>query len=87
MPMPTANLSPWYHCNAYSADTACEHCLGVIRHESWCISCNEEVAYAYEVVMDAGKLSLGDQLILHALGVVWSSKMCKRDCQTLATAG
>ena len=42
---------------------------GVVRHENWCITRNEAVSYAYEAVLDAEKLSLGDRLILHALGV------------------
>ncbi len=79
--MPTTNLSTWYHSNAYSADAACEHCAGLIRHEPWCITRSDVVTYAYEAVLDADKLSIGDQLILHALGVVWSGKMCKGQCQ------
>jgi hypothetical protein len=78
--MPATNLSTWYHSNAYSADAACELCAGIIRHESWCITRNELVVYAYEAVLDASKLSLGDQLMLHALGVVWSDNVCKGNC-------
>ncbi len=61
----------WYHTNKYTADAACEHCAGVVRHEEWCITTNRKVAYAYEVVLDAGKLTIEDELILHALGVAW----------------
>lgn len=64
--------SKWYHTNQYAAHGACEHCGGVIRHESWCAACNPAVAYAYEAVNDAGKLTLEDQLILHALGAAWA---------------
>jgi hypothetical protein len=84
--MPPTNLSTWYHSNTYSADGACEHCSGVIRHETWCITCNDQVSYAYEALLDASKLSLRDQLILHALGVVWSGKVCNRSKQALAAA-
>jgi len=84
--MAATNTSPWYHCNTYSADAACEHCFGIIRHESWCITRNEVVFYAYEAVLDAEKLSLGDRLILHALGVRWTDKVCKANCQALAPA-
>ena len=58
--------------NQYSADSACVHCDGVIRHESWCATENANVHYAFQAVLDPYKLSLGDQLILHALGVVWT---------------
>ncbi len=63
--------SKWYHSNKYTADAACEHCGGVVRHESWCASCNCIVAYAYEAVENAAKLSVEDGLILHALGAAW----------------
>jgi hypothetical protein len=62
-----------FHSNRYSADSTCEHCSGVIRHESWCITPNSLVLYAYEAVLDPEKLTLEDQLILHALGVRWTS--------------
>ena len=63
--------SKWYHSNKYTADTACGHCAGVVRHESWCASCNQVVAYAYEAVDDAARLTVEDGLILHALGAAW----------------
>ena len=84
--MPTTNRPTWYHSNTYSADAACEHCSGVIRHEEWCITRNDRVSYAYEAVLDAGKSSPGDRIILHALGVVWRGKACGGACQTLAPA-
>jgi len=84
--MPTPNLSTWYHCTTYSADAACERCSGVVRHESWSITRNQLVSYAYEAVLDADKLSLGDRIILHALGVVWRSRGCDGSCPTLAAA-
>jgi hypothetical protein len=71
----------WYHTNKYTADAACEHCEGVVRHEDWCITCNGKVAYAYEAVFDAGKLTLEDQLILHALGVSWTQSACDGNCR------
>ena len=60
--------------NQYSADPACGHCDGVTSHETWCITQNASVQYAYQVVADSGLLSTGDHLILHALGVMWTSK-------------
>ena len=47
---------------------------------------NGAVSYAYEAVLDAEKLSFGDRLILHALGVVWHDKVCEGRCRTLAAA-
>lgn len=63
----------WYHSNQYNAEATCEHCGGVVRHERWCITRDALVQYAYGVVLDPGKLTLGDLLILHALGVSWQS--------------
>lgn len=78
-PVPAAS---WYHSNQYSAKSACEHCGGVVRHEKWCITCDPEVQYAYEVVLDHEKLTLADRLILHALGVVWGRNSCQGNCQS-----
>ena len=76
-----SNATTWYHTNRYSAHAACEHCSGVIRHESWCITVNPVVYYAYEAVLDASKLSLGDVLALHSLGVLWTGKACSGNCK------
>lgn len=69
-----------FHSNRYHAEAACLHCSGVIRHESWCISRNSLVYYAYETALDPDKLTLADQLTLHALGVAWTSNPCPRSC-------
>jgi hypothetical protein len=70
---------PLTHSNRYSADSACGHCDGVIRHEAWCVTQNAGVQYAYQVVPDAGLLSTGDHLILHALSVAWTPReFCPR---------
>ncbi len=72
----------WYHSNRYSADVACEHCAGIIRHEPWCITLSSNVHYAYQIVADPSKLSVGDALILHSLGVIWgAAKACQGDCK------
>src|ERR1700757_1098313 len=63
--------SKWYHSNKYTADTACGHCAGGVRHESWGPACKQGVAYAYEAVDDAARLTVEDGLILHALGAAW----------------
>jgi len=81
--MSTASTTnPWIHSNRYSADAACEHCHGVVRHEPWCITCSTEVLYAYEAVIDASKLTVGDQLMLHALGVAWIDNPCQGACKS-----
>jgi hypothetical protein len=72
--MPTQNELPLLHSNKYSADLACGHCDGVIRHEPWCITQNASVRYAYQVITDPTHLSLADHLILHALGVTWTAQ-------------
>jgi hypothetical protein len=70
-----------YHSNKYSADSACEHCEGIIRHEPWCITENLNVRYAYDAFLDASKLAQSDHLILHALGAVWQDfQSCRGNC-------
>jgi hypothetical protein len=71
--MNSANSAAWKHTVKYSAESSCEHCDGVIRHEPWCLTVNESVLYAYTILLDPGKLTLEDRLILHALGVAWSN--------------
>ena len=71
MSIARAELSKWYHSNQYTADAACEQCGGVVRHESWCATCNRDVAYAFEAVNHPATLSVEDALILHALGAAW----------------
>ena len=72
--MATQNQLPWRHGNQYTAISACVHCEGIIRHESWCPERNANVHYAYQTVSHPDLLSLGDQLILHALGVAWTAE-------------
>jgi hypothetical protein len=72
--MPVQSHSPLSHSNQYTADSACGHCDGVIRHEPWCVTQNASVQYAYQAVSDPGHLSPGDHLILHALGAAWTPK-------------
>lgn len=69
--MSTASPSKWYHANQYTAEAACPECGGVVRHTHWCAVCNAEAAYAYEILRDSSRLTVKEQLILHALGVAW----------------
>jgi hypothetical protein len=62
------------HGNQYSADSACAHCEGVIRHEPWCSTQNARVQYAFQAALYPNHLTLHDSLILHALGVAWNGK-------------
>jgi hypothetical protein len=62
--------------NQFSASSACEHCQGIIRHEPFCITLNTRVLYAYEIIVDACKLTPGDQILLHGMSVAWEGKLC-----------
>jgi len=75
-----------YHSNQNNAVTTCEHCGGVVRHEKWCITCDPAVQYAYQVVVDPGKMTAGDRIILHALGVAWVKNLCTGACSEPATS-
>lgn len=66
------NKSASYHSNRYSAQSACQHCEGIFHHESWCLTINPVVHYACEIVAYPDKLTVGDELVLHSLGVLWS---------------
>ena len=63
----------WHHTNRYNAEAMCEHCGKMLQHEDWCITCNPVVQYAYQVILEPGKLTIGDTLILHSLGVTWGA--------------
>jgi hypothetical protein len=58
--------------NQHTQGSTCGHCAGTTIHETWCITCNAAVAYAFRILLDGRQLTLGDGLILHALGVEWS---------------
>ncbi len=73
--MPGIQPTRWYQGDRYTTQSACRHCDGKIRHERWCPTRNPQVAYAYQVLADPSRLSLRDQLILHALGVCWNAPL------------
>ena len=75
-----------YHSNRYAADSACEHCGGIIRHQTWCITRNPAVFQAYACVLDENQLTEQDRLILHALGVAWKTGPCGGPCASPANA-
>jgi hypothetical protein len=66
-------LTP-YDSNHHRADPACSCCAGVTTHEAWCITHNVFVQYAFRAVLD-NALTIGDTLILHALGVKWDRSL------------
>jgi hypothetical protein len=72
--MPIHDQYPLHHSNQYSADSACAHCEGVIRHEPWCVTQSATVQYAFRTLSDPHLLSLEDELILHSLGVIWNAE-------------
>jgi hypothetical protein len=72
--MSVENQLPLRHSNRYSADSACAYCDGLVHHESWCATQNANVYYAFEAVLDPTQLSVGDELSLRALGVVWTTE-------------
>jgi hypothetical protein len=74
--MPIQKQPVWRHENQYSADSACAHCEGVIRHEPWCLTQNAGVRYAFQVALYPSHLTFQDHLILHALGVTWDARKC-----------
>ena len=85
--MPVQDHVPSSHSNQYSAESACGHCDGVVRHEPWCITQNATVQYAYRAVSDPAQLSPGDHLILHALGATWTGKELCANCATKKDGG
>jgi hypothetical protein len=52
-------------------ESACQHCEGIFEHTAWCVTREPRMAYAYLIVRDASKITVGDSLILHSLGVAW----------------
>jgi len=69
--MPVQNEHPVSHRDKKSAAPYCVYCERCNCHEPWCTTQNASVQYAYQAVSQADLLNLGDQLILHALGVAW----------------
>lgn len=65
------NLNPLSHANRCNSQPVCEHCQGNVEHERWCRTREPKVCYAYQIVADSSKITFGDALILHSLGVAW----------------
>jgi hypothetical protein len=69
--MVKSSSSIWHNSNQYTVEGACDHCGKILQHELWCIALNPFVQYAYEIILDPHKLTIGDAIILHSLGVSW----------------
>jgi hypothetical protein len=65
------NLNSDHRSNRCDTEAACPYCEGIFEHAQWCATQDPQVAYAYQIVADASKLTAGDCLILHSLGVAW----------------
>jgi hypothetical protein len=73
--MPAQSEPPFVNGNQYhSEDSVCAHCDGVICHEPWCIALSADGGDAFWVVLGSDRLSAGDELRLHALGVAWAAE-------------
>lgn len=70
--MTVAQSMPWFRSNQQSTDLACDYCQENGRHEPWCITQNLQVLGAWQAVLNSARLSLHDELILHALGCSWT---------------
>ena len=67
------NADHVYHSQEHNTNAACAFCAQILDHEPWCATRDPRVFYAYQIVLDPSKISLGDSLVLHSLGVVWGS--------------
>ncbi len=65
--MTNPNPNPVFHGN----QNPCSYCRGIFEHEQWCATKETKVRYAYQIATDGSKITLGDALILHSLGVAW----------------
>jgi hypothetical protein len=60
--------------NPSNPPSACEHCQGTVGHEPFCVTLNTRVLYAYEIIVDACKLTAGDQILRHGMSVAWEGE-------------
>ena len=68
-----SNINSTHYHSKYSAASPCEHCQGTTQHETWCVTRDPKVQYAFAIVNDAFRLTYSDSLILHSLGVSWTT--------------
>ena len=53
------------------SDAECKYCHSIFDHAPWCATQNSTVLYAYQIVAESSRLTEGDSLVLHSLGVKW----------------
>ncbi len=61
----------WYQFTRYDALSACKRCEAGTRHEPWCMFVAPIGSRACQIEVDPSTLTIGDALILHALGLAW----------------
>ena len=71
------NIDRIHSLNRCSPPSPCEHCLGTVEHEPWCVMRDPKVQYAYAIVKDPYVLTYRDSLILHSLGVTWRNRAAR----------
>jgi len=69
------NVNAAKNINPANAPRACALCEGVLTHECWCSVRDPGASYAYQIVVDPSKMTMGDSLILHSLGVAWADSV------------
>ena len=67
----SSNTGSNHRSNQSDVRPSCAYCEGIFEHEVWCATRDPQVAYAYQIVADASKITAGDSLMLHSLGVAW----------------
>jgi hypothetical protein len=70
-----SNANSAYNSKKSNALSACALCGSIFAHESWCASRDPQASYAYQIVLDASKLTTRDSLILHLLAVAWAGSV------------
>jgi hypothetical protein len=73
----SSNTSSDYRSNHSDAQPSCGYCEGIFEHAAWCATQDPQVAYAYQIAADASKITAGDILMLHSLGVTWIETSCQ----------
>ena len=74
-PMSARQQTELSRSNQNATGGTCSHCAGVAVHETWCVTRNAFVRYAYAAISGNGRLTLGDKLSLHGLGVAWTGEV------------
>ena len=65
------NLGSILHPKRPNSDSPCKFCHSIVDHARWCATQNSTVLYAYQLVAEGARLTEGDSLMLHSLGVKW----------------